>query len=55
MGITKDQLTSAVTKVKAYVDKEVASVEVKETTYTDEEVNNAIDAALAASAASGTE
>ena len=46
MGITKDQLTSAVTKVKAYVDKEVASVEVKETTYTDEEVNTAIDTVL---------
>ena len=49
MGITKDQLVSAVTKVKKYVDGEVKKVDVKETTYTDEEVNNAIDAALAAS------
>lgn len=46
MGITKDQLTSAVTKVKTYVDTAVKGVEVKETTYSDEEVNQAIDGVL---------
>lgn len=47
MGVTKEQLVSAVTKVKTYVDGQVAGVDTTpEVTYTDEEIDTAIDTVL---------
>lgn len=47
MGITKEQLVNTTQKIKNYVDQEVGGIEIpSETTYTDEEINTAIDAVL---------